>query len=125
MDRKKKCYVWKADYSIDLPEAEDDLATEALVLMICGITGHWKHPILYFLQNKISASVQTQLIKYCFRLLHSENLHVTALVFDNVYNNQSAATQLGCKMENSSIQTSFPIHRSPTQRYTSSLMCVI
>ena len=62
-----------------LPEAEDDLATEALVFMICSITGHWKHLIAYFLQNKISALVQRQLIKDCIGVLHSENLHVMAM----------------------------------------------
>ena len=41
-----------------LPEAGDNLATEALVFILGGVTGHWKHPIGYFLQNKISASVQ-------------------------------------------------------------------
>ena len=42
----------RADYGTGLHEAEGDLATEALVLIICGITGHWKHPVAYLLQNK-------------------------------------------------------------------------
>ena len=67
----------------------DDLPTETMVFMVCGITGHWKHPIAYFLQNKLSASVKTQLIKDCIGLLHLENLYVMALVFDGAYNNQS------------------------------------
>ena len=83
------------------------------MFMICGITGHWKHPIAYFLQNKILASVQTQLIKDCTGMLHSENLHVMALVFDGAYNNQSTATQLGCKMESSITQTWFPHPQIP------------
>ena len=57
-DPKQKCYVGRVDYGTGIPEADDDLATEALVFMISGVTGHWKHPIAYFLQNKISASVQ-------------------------------------------------------------------
>ena len=40
--------------------AEDDLAAEALILMICGITGHWKHPVTYFLQvQNLSISPNT------------------------------------------------------------------
>ena len=38
-------------------EADDELATEALFFMIRSISGHWKHPIAYFLQNKISVEV--------------------------------------------------------------------
>ena len=60
-----------------MPEADDDLATEALVFMISGVSGH---PIGYFLQNKMSASVQAQLIKDCIGLLSAEKLNVVALV---------------------------------------------
>ena len=76
--------------------------------MIGGVTGHWKHPIDYFLQNKISVSVQAQLIKDCIGLLHHEDLFVTTLVFDRTFGNQSTATQLGCIMDLSNIQTWFP-----------------
>ena len=39
-DSKKKCYVGRVDYGTGPPEAEDYLAPEALVFMICSITGH-------------------------------------------------------------------------------------
>ena len=74
----KRGYVGRVYYGTALPEVGDNLATEALVFMIGGATGHWKHPIGYFLQNKISASVQAQLIKYCTGLLYHEDLFVTA-----------------------------------------------
>ena len=74
-----------------MPEAGDNLATEALVFMIGGVTGHWKHPIGYFLQKKISASVQAQLIKDCIGLLHHEDVFITALVLDGTFCNQSTA----------------------------------
>ena len=32
--QKKKGYLWRIDHGTGLPEAEDDLATEALVFMI-------------------------------------------------------------------------------------------
>ena len=40
------CYVGTVDYGTDLPKAEDELATEALVFMLSSISGHWKHPIV-------------------------------------------------------------------------------
>ena len=60
------------------------------------------------MQNKISASVQAQLIKDCIGLLHHEDLFVTTLVFDGTLGNQSTATQLACLMDLSNIQTWFP-----------------
>ena len=90
-----------------MPKADDDLATEALVFMISGVTGHWKHPIGYFLQNKMSASVQAQLIKDCIGLLCAEKLNVVALVFDGSFTNQSTVVKLGCKMSVSDLQIWF------------------
>ena len=52
-DQKKRCYIGRVDYGTALPEAGDNLAPEALVFMIGGVIGHWKHPVGYFLQNKI------------------------------------------------------------------------
>ena len=107
-NQKKRCCVGRVDYGTALPEAGDSLATEALVFMIGGVTGHWKHPIGYFLQSKISVSVQAQLIQDCIGLLHHEDLFVTTLVFAETFGNQSTATQLDCIMDLSNIQTWFP-----------------
>ena len=61
-DLKSKSYVSLVDYGTAKPEVEENLATEALVFMVAGVTGHWKHPVAYFLQDKCSANVQAQLI---------------------------------------------------------------
>ena len=106
-----------------MPKAEDDLATEALVFMISGVSGHWKHPIGYFLQNKISASVQVQLIKDYIGLLSAEKLNVEALVFDGSFTNQSRAVKQGCKMSVSDLQTWF-LHPEIDKKFMSSLMFV-
>ena len=80
-DQKKRCYIGRVDYGTALPEAGNKLTTDALVFMIGGVRGHWKDPIDYFLQNKISRCVQAQLIKDGIGLLHHEDLYVTALAF--------------------------------------------
>ena len=92
MDQKKKCYIGRVEYGTAVPEAGDNLATEALFFMIGSVTGHWKHPISYFLQNKISASVQAQLIKDFIGLLHHEDF---GLVQHS--NLVSSATNSKCK----------------------------
>ena len=61
-DPKSKSYAGLVDYGTAKPEVEENLATEALVFMVAGVTGHWKHPVAYFLQDKCSANVQAQLI---------------------------------------------------------------
>ena len=39
-DPKRKCYVDTVDYGAASPEATDEPATEALVFMLVGKTGH-------------------------------------------------------------------------------------
>ena len=115
-DQKKKWHTGRVDYVTALSEAGDNLTTKALVFMIGGVTGHWKHHIGYFLQNKIFASIQAQLIKDCIGLLHHEDLLVTALVFDGAFGKQSTATQLDCKKDLSNIQTWFPHLQIPNAK---------
>ena len=59
---------------------------------------------------------KTQLIKDCIGLLHHEDLFVTVLVFDGIFGNQSTATQLGCIMDLSNIQTWFPHPQIPNAK---------
>ena len=106
-DPKLQHFVGCLDYGIAIPEPSDTLATEALVVLAVGITGHWKHPIAYILQDHCSACVQAQLIKDCISLLHEESVNVKAVVFDGTYTNQNIAQHLGCRMQVSCLQTWF------------------
>ena len=64
-----------------MPESETTEATETLVLRVAGLTGHWKHPIAYALQDKCSADVQMQLIKDCIQTwLQDESFRKADLV---------------------------------------------
>ena len=57
-DQKTKQYVGTVSYGTALPEPPEDLATEALVFMISSLTGHFKHPIAYILQDNCTVAVQ-------------------------------------------------------------------
>ena len=107
-DWATKSFVGLVDYDSAIPEPEDTEATEALVFMAVGTTGHWKHPIAYVLQNKCAADVQACLITDCIGLLYSHSVNVLAVVFDGTFSNQQTALQLGCKLKVSDIQTWFP-----------------
>ena len=107
-DPKEWCYVGTVDYGTGLTEAEDQLPTEALVYMLSSISGHWKHPIAYFLQIRFLQKFSLNLSKIVLGLLHAEHLNVLALVCDGTFRNQITAVQLGCKMSVSDMQTWFP-----------------
>ena len=92
----KQC-VGNVDYGTAVPEVSTDLATDALVFMIVGFSGHFKHPIGYVLYNNVTASVQAQLIKECISVLLCIGLHVFALVFDGHLTNQCIANVLVVK----------------------------
>lgn len=115
-DPKSRSYVGHVDYGIAMPEPSDDIAKEALVFMMVGLTGHWKHPIAYVFQDKCSAKVQAQMIKDCIKLLHAEDIRVCALVFDGTYTNQLTAQILGCRMKVSDMQSWFPHPQKPGQK---------
>ena len=97
-DKSRKSFVGLVDYGTAIPEAISTEATEALVFMIVGLTGNWKHPIAYVLQDKCSADVQAQLITDCIGLLNEEGIMVHGLVFDGSPTNSHTARKLGCKM---------------------------
>ena len=51
-------YIGLVSYGTAIPEPPAYLVTEALVFMVVRLTGHFKHAIAYFLQNKCTAPVQ-------------------------------------------------------------------
>ena len=80
------------------------------------MTGHWKHPIPYVLQDKCSAAVQMQLIKDCIALPHSQGMNVLTLIFDGTYTYQVTAIKLGCKTKVSEVQPWFPHPQIPSSK---------
>ena len=102
-DQMWKQYVGTVNYGTAVLEPPEQLATEALVLMISSLTGHFKHPVAYVFQDKCTTSVQAQIIKDCISLLHEVGMKVCAFVFDGCYTNQTTAKILVCKMHVSRI----------------------
>ena len=85
---KNQHYVGNVNYGTAAPEACENPATEALVFLAVSLTGVWKHPIAYVLQEKCSAKVQAQLISDCISLLHADGINVHGVVFDGAFTNQ-------------------------------------
>jgi hypothetical protein len=90
-------------------------ASEALVIMAVGITGHWKVPLGYFLITGISATVQAELIKTAFIKLSEVGIRGFALVMDGHATNQSMVSELGGSLATTNIKTTF-VHPSLTDQ---------
>lgn len=93
---------------VDLGDgSESDVpATEALVVMVVGIRGHWKAPIAYYLTKVLTADVQTQLIQHALEALSEVNIKVWSLTMDGHATNLAMCSSLGCSL--SSGQPYFP-----------------
>ena len=63
-------------------ESDGELATESVVFLAVGVLGHWKAPVAYFFVNKLSAAVQSGLVKDCIIELSNVGLCVEAIVMD-------------------------------------------
>jgi len=82
-------------------------ATEALVIMAVGLTGHWKITLGYFLITGISATVQAQLLRTAFTKLHEIGIRAMALVMDGHATNQAMVVELGGSLSPGNIITYF------------------
>lgn len=81
-------------------EGSETPATEALVFMLSSINGKWKLPIGYVFQNKITASIQVELIKSVLTHSHNTGLTIWSVTCDGAYTNVSTLKLLGCKIGN-------------------------
>ena len=52
-DPTSRQYVGHVDYGTAVPEAPDELATKALVFLVVGKTGHFKHPIVMYFKTNV------------------------------------------------------------------------
>jgi len=82
-------------------------ATEVLVIMAVGLTGHWKVTLGYFLITVINSVMQAQLIRTAFIKLHEAGVRGMALVMDGHATNQGMVSELGGCMSVNNIKTTF------------------
>lgn len=85
IDNKVIGYTDLGTGSVDSDKQKE--ATEALVIMAVGLTGHWKVTLGYFL----IATVQSQLIKTAIIKLHEAGLCAVALIMDGLATNQAVS----------------------------------
>ena len=90
---------------------ETDVATEALLLMVVGLQGHWKAPIAYYLTKSVSPDTQKVLLVHALEALHEREIRVMCVTMTGHASNISMCNQLGCQLKADPcepLQTFFP-----------------
>lgn len=118
-DDERDSYCGNVDYGSCIVETEETLASEALTVFLVGLKYTWKCPIAYFLVNKISPVVLTQIIRVCLDKIADTGLRVWSITFDEPSKYSSVIRMLGCNLvttvENKhKISTSF---KHPSREY--------
>ena len=86
----------------------DQLATDALVIMVVGSTGYWKYPISYAFTRKVTASALSDLIINCITMLHDVGINVLSVTSDAYSSMWSAMKKLGCDLKYPNTDVTFP-----------------
>ena len=86
-DPKNDKFVGNVDYGSFQGEDVDNIATNALVVMVAGLKKPWSVPLAYFLTDKLNANVLCQLIKESIGILTEVGANVHAIVFDGAPKN--------------------------------------
>ena len=60
----------------------EELASEALVIMLVGLRGRWKAPIAYFFTKGLSIEAQSELVSHCMHKLTELQFEVHAITMD-------------------------------------------
>ena len=105
-DPKGEKFVGNIDYGKIKGEDPDNIATNALVIMISGLKKPWHVPLAYFLTNKLNADILAQLIQGSIKMLHEIGCLVHAVIFDGAAKNIGMAEKLGCDIRH--FEGSFP-----------------
>lgn len=106
-EKKTDKYWGYVDFGGIINDDSESLATEALVFMIVSYKDKFKCPIAYFFVNKISASIQAQLILTAIRLLENNNITVRSITCDGTMTNIKTYEILGCNFANNDLKTFF------------------
>ena len=113
-DEKKKQFAGTCDYGSIKAEEPDSAAQNALFLMAVGMRKPWSYPIGYFLTNKMSSDVLTQIVTNGINLLTEAGMEVHAVTFDGSAKNLACAKTLCCDL--TKFDGSFPHPSRPDQK---------
>ena len=76
----------------------NEIATDALVVMLVSMRGRWKLPLGYMLTKSITADVQAGIIREALRRSFDAGVRVRVLTMDGTAHNTSTYKALGCNL---------------------------
>lgn len=98
-DKSKEKFIGMCDYGNDITiEDSETYASEVLVFMLVSLSGKWKWPVGYFFINKISSSIQSELIKTALILSQQSGIKVWSVTCDGAHVNYATMNLLGCQL---------------------------
>ena len=77
----------------------EELASEALVIMLVGLRGRWKAPIAYFFTKGLSIETQSELVSHCMHKLTELQFEIHAITMDGHATNIGMCSKLGASMD--------------------------
>jgi len=92
---RKHQFVGTIDYGSGCDLIDPPLASNALVILVVGLTGGWKVPIGYVFTNKVSGEVQHNLISKSIHLMSEKHFVIHAVVGDGNNPNVSMFKKFG------------------------------
>ena len=98
-DPKNDKFVGNVDYGSFQGEDIDNIATNALVVMVAGLKKPWSVPLAYFITDKLNANVLCQVITESIGIWTEVGANVHAIVFDGAPKNISMTEKLGCNVK--------------------------
>lgn len=97
-NNNKKVYAGYVDMGSIVNIDAEELATEALVFQIVSYTEKFKCPIAYFLVNKLSADLMSEIVRVCLLKLFSVGVLVRSVTCDGAAVNIQTLKNLGCSL---------------------------
>ncbi|XP_036709243.1 DNA transposase THAP9 isoform X1 [Balaenoptera musculus] len=95
---------------------ETPLASETVLLMAVGISGHWRTPLGYFFVNRASGYLQAQLLRLTIGKLSDIGITVLAVTSDATAHSVQMAKALGIHLDGDNMKCTFQHPSSSSQQ---------
>lgn len=100
----------------NLDADEMPLASETILLMAVGISGHWRTPLGYFFVNRVSGYLQAQLLRLTIGKLSDIGITVVAVTSDATAHSVQMAKALGIHLDGDDMKCTFQHPSSSSQQ---------
>ncbi|XP_045851870.1 DNA transposase THAP9 isoform X1 [Meles meles] len=105
------------DFGLGILDADETpLASETVLLMAVGISGHWRTPLGYFFVNRASGYLQAQLLRLTIGKLSDIGITVLAVTSDATAPSVQMARALGVRMDGDDLKCTFQHPSSSSQQ---------